>query len=225
MKAGPGSKHLALSTSESCLLSACTQSEASARLAWEKWRAHHQIEEVDSKSQAMFGILYARLISALGGPETNLLKGIYKRSWYTNQLALTNMQSILDLLSVNDIPAVVMNDASLVGGLYPDMGYRAIRSIDLLVHAEQWVKSIDLASGDGWEAQQDRPLSAPPTCSVMPFSGPDRRILRIWANLFTAEPQEDTEARTWGNASKVQIKGRPVLALGPFKLLYGIRLF
>lgn len=219
MNANANSTYLRVSTAESWLLIASTQSQSAAQVAWEQWQVHHQIESANSNSQAMFGMLYANLIAGLGGPVANLLKGIYKRTWYANQLALAQLRPLLDRLEERDIPALLMNDASLVAGHYPDIGYRAIRCIDLMVHVENWNKSVTLAAENGLQVQRSKSFASPASLSMMPLSGPAGHSVRIWTNLFTAEPQQDTEARIWEAAQAIEIKGHPVLILGPVEQL------
>jgi hypothetical protein len=219
MKSSAGSTHLRVSTAESWLLIASTQSGATAQAAWDQWRAQCQIEAADSNSQAMFSMLYANLGARLGGPEANLLKGIYRRTWYANQLAFAQLRPLLDRFAEHDIPTVLMSDAALVAGHYPDIAYRAIRCIDLLVRAEHWDQSIALPTENGWQALRSKLPASPNSLSVTSFSGPAGHTVRIWTNLFTAEPQRDTEARIWDAAQVIEIACQPVSVLGPVEQL------
>jgi hypothetical protein len=222
MKAGSRPQYIPLSTSEYWLLNACTQPKAAAQTAWEQWRAHCRVETADARSQAMFGLLYLNLIVGLDSPEANLLKGIYKRTWYANQLALAKLHQIYDGLAVNGTPAVVLNDASLVGGHYPDIGCRAIRCIDLLFRAEHWEKGITWLTGEGWKVQPDKSFASATSLSIVSLSGSDNQNLRVWTNPFTAEPQEDTETRTWESARDMELNGKPVLTLGPVEQILSL---
>ena len=219
MMAGAASIHFRVSTTQGLLLVAATQPESAARSAWDEWRAQCKIEAADANCQSLFSLVYANLISRGGGAESNLLNGIYKRTWYANQLALSQMRTLLDLLAGNGIPAVAMNDASLVIGLYRDIGHRTIRCLDVLVHAEHWHRSVDLAAANGWRALRRKPLARSNTLLVIPFSGPVGHTARIWTNLFSAEPQSDTEARIWDAAQECEFMGQPVSTLGPVEQL------
>jgi len=201
------------------LLGASTSAGSAAVAAWERWQEHCQVETADLPSQAMFGMLYARLIAGLGGPESTVLKGVYKRNWYANQLLLAILMPLLDRLAASGIRAIVLNDVSLVAGQYPDIGYRAIRCIDLLVSRVDWSNSVSLVSGEGWQEQRSKSFGSPGALSVCSFSGPGGNSLRIWTNLFAAEPLEDTEARTWHEARSLELNGQDVLSLGPVEQL------
>ncbi len=222
MTAGFRSRYPRLSPADGWLLSASTQSNSAAKVAWDQWRAQRQVETADFRSQAMFGILYANLIADLGGPDAKKLKGVYKRTWYANQLLLAQLRPLLDRLAAEGISAAVMNDASLVGGHYPDIGYRAIRCIDFLVHGENWERSVKMATEAGWKAQQGESFSSPTSLSITQLLGPEGQSLLISTRLFTAEPRDYVEARIWDDAQTIEISGQPVLTLGTVEQLLSL---
>jgi hypothetical protein len=167
----------------------------------------------------MFAMLYANLIAQLGGPDTTLLKGVYRRTWYGNQLVLARLGPLLDRLAARDAATILLNDASLVAAYYPDIGYRTIRCIDLLVRASDWDSSITAAAEEGWQVEADKSFWSPTSLSIMAFAGSEGSSLRIWANLFVAEPREDTEDRIWQEARCAQVNGRSTAILGPVQQL------
>ena len=208
-----------MSNAEGWLLSAATQPGPVARAAWERWRTRCRLETAPPPSQALFPMLYANLIADVGGPETTLLKGVYRRTWYGNQLVLAQVKPLLNRLAAQDVATLLLNDASLVAGHYPDIGYRDIRCIDLLVRARDWNRSITAAAEEGWETQPGKSFASPVSLSIMTFAGSENRSLRIWTNLFLAEPREDTEDRIWQEGRSIQINGRSILTLGPVEQL------
>jgi hypothetical protein len=167
----------------------------------------------------MFAMLYANLSAELGGADATLLKGVYRRTWYGNQLVLARLRPLLDRLAASDVATILLNDASLVAGHYPDIGYRTIRCVDILVRANDWDSSITAAAEEGWQAEPDRSFGSPTSLSIMAFAGSEGCSLRIWANLFAAEPREDTEDRIWQEARCTQVHGRSTATLGPVQQL------
>jgi hypothetical protein len=208
-----------LSAADRCLLSVATQSREVAEAAWEQWRGHRRIETAEPKFQALFGMVYANLIAELGGQDSVLLKGVYRQTWYTNQLVLHQSRALFDRFTANGISALLLNDASIVAGFYPDIGHRAIRCIDVVLHAADWDRGIASATDEGWHGQQSKSFGSRGSLSAMAFSGPEDRSMRIWANIFRAEPQQDTEARIWGEARSIRINDHSVLTLGPVEQL------
>ena len=206
-----------LSPAELRLLSAVTQPDAVARAAWERWRTDCRVDTAGLPSQALFPMLYAHLIAGLGGPDTTLLKGVYRRTWYVNQLALAQLGQLLNGLAAREIDALLLNDAALVAGYYPDIGYRTIGCVDVLVRASDWERSIMTAVEEGWQAEPGKSFGSPSALSIMAFGGAERCSLRIWTNLFAAEPREDTEDRIWRQAGCTQVNGRAAHILGPIQ--------
>jgi hypothetical protein len=219
MKAKLPSGYPHLSTAEGWLLSAATEPGAVARAAWEHWRTRCRLETAPPPSQALFPMLYANLIADVGGPDTTLLKGVYRRTWYGNQLVLAQVKPLLDRLAAQEVGTLLLNDASLVAGHYPDIGYRDIRCIDILVRAKDWNGSITAAAEEGWEVQAGKSFASPTSLSIMTFADSERRSLRVWANLFAAEPRADTEDRIWQEARSTQVNGRSIATLGPVEQL------
>jgi hypothetical protein len=208
-----------LSTTEGWLLSAATQPAPAAQEAWEQWRARCRPDSAEPPSLALFAMVYANLIAGLGGPDATLLKGVYRRTWYGNQLLLARVRPLLDRLAARDVTPLLLNDASLVAGHYRDIGYRTIRCLDILVRARDWPGSLAAAAEEGWEAEPGKSFGSPGALSIAAFAGPEGCSLRIWANLFAAEPLEDTEDRLWHEAGCAVINGRPAPTLGPIPQL------
>ena len=218
MKARIRSSYPYVSTEEGWLLNVATQPKPAAQTAWELWRTRCRLETAPPSSQALFPMVYANLIADLGGPDETLLKGVYRRTWYGNQLVLAQVKPLLDRLAAEKVATILLNDASLVMG-YPDIGYRTIRCIDILVRAKDWNTSIRSAGEEGWQAEPGKSFVSPTSLSIMTFAGSEHRTLRIWANLFAAEPREDTEDRIWQQARCVHVNGRSIGALGPVEQL------
>lgn len=219
MKLTMGSSYPHLSADERLLLSAASQSRPIAQAAWEHWRTRCRVEAAGPRSQALFAMVYANLIADLGGPDATLLKGVYRRTWYANQLVLAQLRPLLDRLAADGIPSMVLNDASVVAGQYPDIGYRSIRCIDILVHRDDLHGSIAAAAAEGWQAEPGKSFGSRTSLSIMAFSGSEGRSLRVWANLFAAEPQEDTDARIWQAAQRLHLNGQSIATLGPVEQL------
>jgi hypothetical protein len=65
MKDTVRSSYPRLSTAERRLLSAATQARTIAQAAWEDWRTKGRIETAGPKAQALFGMVYANLVSPI----------------------------------------------------------------------------------------------------------------------------------------------------------------
>lgn len=206
--------HRDLSPDERALLVAATQSRDDARAAWEQWKGTSRLETAGPRSQPVFGQLYANVVGERDDPETALLRGVYKRTWYANQVLLGRLQSLASGLTRAGVSPLVLNDAALALGYYADLGHRPIDCLDVLVPAASFERSLAAAADDGWRLDGDASFGAPTSLSIAAFAGRKEGSLRIWANLFAAQPRHDTESRLWRDARSLELNGRTFHILG-----------
>lgn len=206
--------HRDLSSDERALLAAATQSRDVARVAWEQWKGTSRLETAGPRSQPLFGQLYANVVGDREDPETALLRGVYKRTWYANQVLLGRLQSLASGLTREGVSPVVLNDAALALGYYADLGHRAIDCLDVVVPAASFERSLAVAAEEGWRLDADASFGTPTSLSIAAFAGRKEGSLRIWATLFAAQPRHDTEARLWGDARALELNGRTFHVLG-----------
>ncbi len=55
------------------------------------------------------------------------------------------LKSILDKFENASIEAIVLKGAALAAGIYPDLGLRPMKDLDLLVHKSQISDTTDIA--------------------------------------------------------------------------------
>lgn len=213
--------HRDLTSDERVLLVAATHAGDAARAAWEQWKGTHGLETAGPRSQALFGQLYANVVGDLEGPETTLLRGVYKRTWYANQVLLGRMQALATRLAREGVSPLLLNDAALALGYYADLGHRSIDCLDLLVPAASWESSLAAARSEGWQLDVDRSFGASASFSIATFTSRREGSLRIWTNLFAAQPRHDTEARVWREARSLEVNGRTIRILGAEEQLLG----
>lgn len=203
-----------LPSDERALLMAATQSRDVARAAWEQWKGISRLETVGPRSQAIFGQVYANVVGDLEGPETMLLRGVYKRTWYANQVLLGRVQPLVGRLTREGASPILLNDAALALAYYTDLGHRTIDCLDVLVPAASWRGSLAAATDEGWRFDENLSFGCPGSLSIATFAGRQEGTLRIWADLFAARPQHDTEARLWRAARSLEVNGQTFHVLG-----------
>jgi len=213
---------LRLSANERSLLGAAVCSEPDSLADWEQWQLGNSLDTAGTHSQALFSMVYANLGNKLDIRDAKVLKGVYKRTWYANQLILTQVPSILERLGKANIPVLLFNDVAMAAGHYPDHGYRAIRCIDLLVRQEAWQRSLEVIAEHGWRLQKDDSFSSPSSLSITLFTRESGQTLRLWTRLFMAIPQTETEADLWRNAISKKIGDRSIMTLGASEQLLAI---
>lgn len=201
------------------LLNAAAQPGDAGCTAWNEWLALNSLESAGPAAQPLFGMVYANLGAERVGRQGNLLKGVYKRNRYVNQMTLAQAGSLLDRLAAQGAPAVLLHDTALLAAYYPDLGCRTSRCIDLLLRREHRAVGAEAARAEGWEARPEQSFGSPRALSADLFAAPGRRSLRIWSNLFAAEPLEDAESRSFGGARNIAVDGRDFAVAGPVEVL------
>lgn len=201
------------------LLSAAALAGDAGLTAWNEWQVKNPLESAGPGVQPLLGTVYANLGPERVGRQANLLKGVYKRNRYLNQVTLTQAGALLDRLSAQGVPALLLHDTALLAAYCPDLGCRPSRCIDLLLRREHRAVAAEAAHAEGWEARPEQSFGSLSTFSAQLFAAPGRRSLRIWSNLFAAEPLEDTESRSFRGARSVAVGSRDFAVAGPVEML------
>jgi len=212
-------RRLAVSETDRWLLGAALQAGDEGWADWERWLGQCRVDTAGPGPQSLFGMVYANLGKRVEEPQLPVLKGVYKRHWYANQVALARTRDLLLALEERHVSSLMLNDLALITAYYPDRGCRPISCIDLLVPRAQRADADNVALAGGWELRPQQSFGSPRGLSIALFKRPDRGVLRIWSGLFAAEPLEETEARCWEAARRVPLEGIEALAAGPVDLL------
>lgn len=128
--------------------------------AWHEWKSRVDIDRLDPGSLRLLPLLYRNLrIRGVEDPLMNKFKGVYRLTWYENQMLFHNMATLLRSFHNAGIQTMILKGAALTLLYYGDYGLRPLGDFDVLVHTEQGSAAIDLLSKLGWTPEQ-RPLEA-----------------------------------------------------------------
>jgi hypothetical protein len=140
------------------MLRAAILSGQAASDAWNKWIAAADIDHLDRGSFRLIPLLYQNLKRI--GVEHELLgrfKGIHRRAWYENQMALHRLSGLLQFIHEAKIPTLILKGAALALLYYKDIGLRPMSDLDVLVPVHKAADAITLLRESGW-----KPLKALP---------------------------------------------------------------
>ena len=144
------------------LLHAAVSPAARALPAWREWNRRIDLasERIDVGSYRLLPKVYRNLRSHLAGdPLLARLEGLYKRSWYTNQLAFEACASIVAALQAAGIEPLLLKGCPLALRYYADAGARPMNDIDLLVPAADAMAAAKVLASAGWSPGQASELS------------------------------------------------------------------
>jgi hypothetical protein len=128
--------------------------------AWYEWKSNVDVDQLDMGSHRLLPLLYRNLhTQGVEDPLMAKFKGIYRYTWYKNQMLFHKIAAILNAFHNAGIRTMVLKGAALAVLHYKDYGLRPMDDFDLLVPTEQAPEAIDLLVKLGW-TPADKPLEA-----------------------------------------------------------------
>ncbi len=96
------------------LLDACLLSGKDALDAWHQWQAKVDLQRLDAGSYRLLPLLW-RNLSRLGvdDPSMAVFKGVYRRTWYHNQMILAQAEELVATLCAAGIPTLALKGLPL----------------------------------------------------------------------------------------------------------------
>ncbi len=149
-----------LSLDQKLLLKACLEEGFFFLESWNKWKDCINIDTIDSQSYFLLPLLYHNLLAhKIDDNSIYQLKGIYRRSWFYNQLILEQLREILICLSNNQIDYIVLGDIAINFSLYENLGDRYIQTLELFIFPEMVPKVTYYLEQLGWTLRKNNQKS------------------------------------------------------------------
>lgn len=118
---------------------------------WNKWKKSVNLDLIERSSHRLLSIVYSNIKDiAAGDPLMERLKGIYKKTWFKNQILFHQLESILKLLHENNISNMLLKGSALTLLYYKDYGLRSMEDLDILIHIKDAEKALSLLKAEGW---------------------------------------------------------------------------
>jgi len=119
--------------------------------AWERWKSSVDIEHLDVGSHRLLPHLYRNLQTQdVKDSLMGRFKGMYRRTWYDNQLLFHHVSALLGSFRDAGIETIVLKGAALALLHYKDCGLRPMNDFDVMVRVEQTPAAIVLMKKLGW---------------------------------------------------------------------------
>lgn len=137
---------------QTSLLHACLDSDpATASRHFEDWQRQLDLDHIDFGSYRLLPLLWKR-IEALGfdSRDRDRIKGVYRRTWYSNQLVLARASVLVQTLTARQIPTMLIKGAALALAHYGDLGQRPMDDVDLVVPFTAAHPAVDALLQAGW---------------------------------------------------------------------------
>jgi GT2 family glycosyltransferase len=123
-----------------------------AAAAWAAIRSQLVLDDLwDPEVHRLLPLVHANLRDVVvDDPDLPRLKGLHRRTWYENQLALHHVRPALDELHGAGITVLFLKGAPLALQHYGDLGLRPMADIDILVPWDEAARALDVLEHAGW---------------------------------------------------------------------------
>jgi Uncharacterised nucleotidyltransferase len=199
------------------LLKAALFSGNDAISAWEKWKKNVDFDSIDPGSYRLLPLLYHNLIKLkINDALMNRLKGIYRRTWYENQIRLNRMVMLLELFQNSGIKTIVLKGIALIHLFYKDYGLRPMSDLDIFVPTKHAAETIVLLKKLGWETEYKSPekiIDFFHSCDLTDTTGLHHLDLHWHLFIECCGPNADDDF--WDGAQPTMIKNISTNVLNP----------
>jgi hypothetical protein len=119
--------------------------------AWRLLRPSFDLDKLESSSYVLLPLVYRQLDQhGIEDPLLPKLRGIYRRTWYVNQLRLDRVKPALKAVHDSDVDPLVVGSWEFPICYYRDLGLRAVPELNLLVRPAHVGRASRALSEAGW---------------------------------------------------------------------------
>jgi hypothetical protein len=125
--------------------------------SWRTVRSRVDLDDLDDESLRLLPLVYANLRRLdVDDPEMGRLKGMYKKTWFENELAFHRLAEVLTSFHASGISTTLLKGVALIDLYYRDRGSRSMHDIDLLIPMERWSDAVDILGDLDWHSSLGR---------------------------------------------------------------------
>lgn len=187
-----------------------------ARDAWGRLTSLMDLDRLEEGSFQLMPQLYRRLVGlGIDAPELPRLKGIYRRSWYANQLLLERGATLLRAFAERGIEPLIVGDAALAVRTYGDTGSREIAQMEIIVRSGDVAVAGELVGRAGWAIPAERLAGVVKRRGMVRIGGGAQRPLLVQTALLPEFSLTGLADETFGAATRGEIVGVPALFVDP----------
>lgn len=139
-----------------------------ALAAWQRWRAHHSLQECELSMHRLMPVIHRRFQPPdISAEDHRILRGVHRYNWVRNHLLYKRARQVLTRMQQAGIPTLVSKGLPLSLREYGDAGCRPMGDFDVLVPPQQRDQALDVLRQDGWLVPDYiQPLIAHHSCDI-----------------------------------------------------------
>src|SRR5262245_9462283 len=135
------------------LLKAALADLETARQAWRQWQAGPDLADASWGEVCLLAALARRMPELAGdAPPDPRLLGARRHIWTRTQLTYASTRPLLATLRAEGLRMMLIKGAARLSADPTLAQDRALRDVDVLIHPDDWERSIALANREGWAA-------------------------------------------------------------------------
>jgi hypothetical protein len=217
MKRGQSKRYSLPSPEQELLLRAALLRGKDAVEAWKAWKSSVDVEQVDSASHRMLPLLYRNLRThGLKDPSMGKYKGVYRQTWYKNQMLFHAIASLLCSFREAEIETLILKGAPLTIGYYKDYGLRPMNDFDVLIRMDKALPAIELLQSLGWAPMDFMPTEEYISVSFSHgFKNAAGQEFDLHWHVLSQSRGMNADDDFWDGARPVTIHDVATLALNP----------
>lgn len=198
------------------LLRAALIQDQSAGSAWRKWQTRVDFDAMDWGSYRLLPLVYRNLKTLCVEDELmGRLRGIHRRTWYKNNLLLSETMALVRGFQQAGIPTLILKGIALGLKYYGDLGLRPMMDFDVLVPLADKARALTRTRAWNWQEK----FFAPHACGFITAKGNEFDL--HW-HAFAECCQANADDNLWADSNPLQIGDVQTLALNPTDTLLHI---
>jgi Uncharacterised nucleotidyltransferase len=153
--------------------------------AWVQLEPGFEINDLEAGSYNLMPLLACHADRLQISPALRRrLTGIYRRSWYMNQIQLDRLVSLVAALREGGLDPIVVNGPVFAMRQYQDLGARATTASELLIRPTQLELAVQRAKAAGWRSDRDASDTATRRGCRVRLTGRDGDTVSLHTELF-----------------------------------------
>jgi len=194
-----------------------------AKKAWEDWKSAVDVERLDTESNLLLPLLYTNLLRLeVKDSLMSKFKGIYRYTWYKNQLSFYKISNPIHSFNQERIQTMIINVVPLITISNGQQGSRLIDEFDLLVPKKKASSAISLLMKLGWSPNTKSPENLITLIHPVRFKDSDGPRLYLHCHILHESHDNISDHEFWDAAASIKIHNASTLALNPTDQLMNV---
>lgn len=202
------------------LLHAALDNREQAIPAWERYLAHHSLDQLQAGSMELLPQVHRNLENC--GYQNDIvgrLKGYYQQALSRNQVLFQDMAPMVRSLHMAGIPTMLLKGVALSLAVYKDRGARPTRDFEVLVPANEADNALELFAQQGWRSAMGFAMRVTPSQEryrhAIELISPKGKKFHLHWHVLPQSRSANADAEFWKQAWPVYLDEDRSLTLPP----------